>query len=451
MSMGVHYGLYQEQSQKLMMTQQMQQALTVLQCSAIELDGYIQDELGNNPLADVQPLSAEWQLPVGVFLGGSRAAFGYAARGERVAPPLEQVVQARATLADFLAEQVRLASCNVMHTEVATLLIGCLDENGYLRESTQELAAWLDMPEDVVGQAVELLQACDPAGVGARDLQECLRLQMHLVPTCERALVAHVIDHHLDDLAAGRMSHIARALHVSAARLQTAVDALRRLNPKPGASVGGDRPIYIIPDVVVERVEGRYVTIANDAAEPRIHLAPAYRKWLTAADEETRQYLVRKVQAVEWLTRCLEQRRMTLRRVVETIVDRQTEFLDHGPASMRPLTLRQVAAELGVHESTVSRAIRNKYVQTPRGVFEMKYFFTAELTGDAGTGAASAEAAKHAIRQLIAAEDAAHPHSDDALCALLGAQGIHISRRTVAKYREAMQIPTSARRRRFGE
>ncbi|MDQ0189669.1 RNA polymerase factor sigma-54 [Alicyclobacillus cycloheptanicus] len=446
---GQGYGLYQEQAQKLMMTQQMQQAITMLQCSAVELDQYIQTELASNPLAEVRPVAVEWQMPAGIFTGGGRIASRSTGYSERQAPPLEQTLRSEATLADLLEEQIRLTACDSQVAHTAKRLIGSLDENGYLRETPEELAHWTGAPLELIHKAIELLQSCDPAGIAARDLQECLTLQLHLVPTEQRALAGQLIDHHLEEIAAGRISHLARALHVTTQEVQAAIDAIRQLNPRPGAGLVEERPAYIIPDVIVERVGGQYVVMTNESAQPSVRLDAAYRRWMRAADAETRQYLSRKVQAVEWIVRCLEQRRVTLHRVAEAIVQAQMDFLDRGPIAMRPLTLRQIADTLGVHESTVSRATRNKYMQTPRGVFEMKYFFTAELASSDGGAAASAEAAKHAIRQLIDAEDPAHPLSDGALCDRLASQGIHLSRRTVAKYREAMRIPSSSRRRRF--
>lgn len=446
MSMG--YGLYQEQVQRLLMTQQMRQAITVLQCSAVELDQYVQDEMSDNPLAEVQPVSTQWLLPwTGTRIGSVRSTRARTVRGDRQAPPLEQVVESPQERAAYLEEQIRLNFCADEISEVAVVLIGELDEQGYLREADEELAGWLGVPVCTVTAAVERLQDCEPSGIAARNLQQCLRLQLHRVPEPQRAMVAQVIELGLDDIAAGRLANLARRLRVTTIQLQDAVDALRKLNPRPGLSSWGDRPAYIIPDVVVEQVGDRYVVITNDAAQPSIHMDAAYRRYLAASDPETKQYLAHKVQSIHWLVRCLEQRRMTLHRVAEALISTQGEFFRDGPGALRPLTLRQVAQTLGLHESTISRATRNKYMQTPRGVVEMKYFFSAEIASQSGSH--SAQSAKHAIRTLIHAEDAAVPLSDEVIRERLETDGIYLSRRTVAKYREAMGIAPSNRRRRF--
>lgn len=446
MSMG--YGLYQEQVQRLLMTQQMRQAITVLQCSAVELDQYVQEEMSSNPLAEVRPVSTEWLRPwTGMRLGSVRRTRAHVASGERQAPPLEQMVASPQQLQDYLEEQIRLNFPADRVTEIARLLVGALDEQGYLRESDDELATWVRAPLSDITAAVERLQTCDPPGIGARTLKECLRMQLHLVPVCHRDLALEVIDSGLEDVAAGRLARLARRLRVPASVLQEAVDAIRQLNPRPGLSSWGERPAYIIPDVSVEKIGDKWVVMTNDSAQPSIRLDGGYQRYIAAADAETRQYLASKAQAVQWLVRCLEQRRMTLHRVAEALVSLQADFFDYGACALRPLTLRQVADALGLHESTISRATRNKYMQTPRGIYEMKYFFSTEIATTSGGG--SAQSAKHAIRTLIEAEDAAAPLSDEDIRTKLEADGVFLSRRTVAKYRETMSIPPSHRRRRF--
>lgn len=446
MSMG--YGLYQEQVQRLLMTQQMRQAITVLQCSAVELDQYVQEEMSSNPLADVQPVSTEWLRPwTGTRLSSVRSSRAHVASGERQAPPLEQVVASPQQLHDYLEEQIRLNYPADRISDIARFLVGALDEQGYLRESDEELACWIHAPLSDIAAAVERLQSCDPPGIGARNLQECLYMQLHHVPVCHRDLVEQIVASGLEDVAAGRLARLARRLRVSTSSLQEAVDALRQLNPRPGLSSWGDRPAYIIPDVTVEKVGDKWVVLTNDSAQPNIRLDAGYYRFIAAADAETRQYLTSKAQAVQWLVRCIEQRRMTLQRVADALVSLQADFFDRGACALRPLTLRQVADALGLHESTISRATRNKYMQTPRGIYEMKYFFSTEIATKTGSG--SAESAKHAIRAMIEAEDSAAPLSDEDIRSKLEADGVFLSRRTVAKYREAMSIPPSHRRRRF--
>jgi len=330
---------------------------------------------------------------------------------------------------------------------IALFLIGCLDERGYLTETDETFAQLLKISIADVQAAIRVLQSCEPSGIAARDIKECLRLQIDAVPLSIRPIVAALIDNHLEDIAAGRVTAIARALHVTVQAVQEAIDELRKLNPKPGLAYTTASPQYVLPDVIVERVGSQFVVMTNEGAVPSIRFNRSYVKLLNNPDAEASQYLAKKLQSAEWLARCLEQRRMTLYRVAEAIVARQQGFFHYGPSSMVPLTLRQIAAELGMHESTISRATRGKYMQTPRGVFEMKFFFSSEL--QSSSGVTSAEAAKHEIRKCIQEEDDERPYSDDAIAKMLSDKGISISRRTVAKYREELNIPSSAKRRRY--
>lgn len=441
------FGLYQEQTQRLVMTTQMKQAIDVLQYSSLDLNQYVADQVDNNPFAEYESISQRlqqsWTMKSAV--GDKR---GYPGSGHRTPPPLDQTIRTEITLTDMLEQQIRVQRTSPRVARAALFVVGCLDESGYLREPDDALTELLGESSLVVAEAIALLQSCDPPGIGARNLQECLSLQLSVVPQTVRSLVARLIDAHLEDVAAGRIPIIARALHVSTREIQDAVDALRKLEPRPGLAYRSGAPEYVIPDIVVERVASQYVVMSNDHSQPTVRISAAYRQLLQRPqEEEARQYMAKKLQAAEWLVRCLEQRRLTLYRVAEAIVDVQTAFFDHGESAMKPLTLRHIADKLGLHESTVSRATRGKYMQTPRGVYEMKFFFTAEIASD--DGVTSSQAAKHHIRLRVEHEDARQPLSDDAIAHHLADIGIHISRRTVAKYREELHIPSSTRRRRY--
>ncbi|WP_029422829.1 RNA polymerase factor sigma-54 [Alicyclobacillus macrosporangiidus] len=443
--MNLGYGLYQEQMQRLVMTQQMKQAIELLQCNALELVEKLAELADSNPLAEVEPPPALWQEPWWRTAPGAGGV-----RRDAAGVPFEQVVAAEDTLSQALVRQLRLMPAPRHILRCAEYLAGCLDESGYLREPEDALCEVLGVPREVFDEALALLQSCDPPGIGARHLRECLRLQLDRVPAGRREMVRILIDHHLEAVAAGKLAAIAKQLHTSPAEVQAAVDELRRLNPRPGYAYKAGRPEYVVPDLLVRRDGSRYIVLHNDHAEPSLRISPHYHRMLARAeDEETRQYLVKKLHAVQWFARCLEQRRVTLYRVGEAIVEYQRAFFDHGVAALRPLTLRQVGEALGLHESTISRATRGKYMLTPRGLFEMKYFFTAEVA--AAGGSTSAGAVKFAIRRLIDTEDPQRPLSDEALARRLQDEGMYISRRTVAKYREEMQIPPSWRRRRFAE
>lgn len=360
--------------------------------------------------------------------------------------PIENIVPSEPSLYEEVTSQLRMMAIPSPLLHVSQYIVGCLDESGFLREREQDIADALGVCVETVGEALHWVQMCHPKGIGARNLQECLLLQLDDVSEDLRGLVETIVRNHLTDVAAGKIAHIAKVLKHTPAEVQSAVDALKQLNPRPGLQYGYEQPAHVIPDVIVERVEGDYVVRTNDGAEPKLNIHRGYANW-HQMDSEVRQYVLKKMQAAQWLVRCLEQRRMTLYKVAEVIVDVQRGFLDHGRAHLKPLTLRQVADIAGVHESTVSRATRGKYMATPRGTFEMKYFFTAELHGSAGS--TSAAAAKFEIQRLVEREDETCPLSDDAIARTLQRHGIQISRRTVAKYREELNIAPSWRRRRF--
>jgi RNA polymerase sigma-54 factor len=437
-------GLYQEQTQKLVMTTQMKQAIELLQCSQDELDALLAEESLNNPFTEFLPVTAEATLAWSTRSKPSRLS----PHSDRGTLSWEQVVQKQPSLAERLEWQIREMCAASDITRTAIRLIGYLNESGYLVEDAALLSAELGCPPHQIEQATQLLQACEPRGIAARTLKECLSLQIEQVPVPLQELVQRLINNHLEDIASGRLPQIAKQLKQPVERIQQATDALRRLHPKPGAGLFDDDVRYVIPDVTVHHIGNRFIVVSNDNATPTIRFNQSYTRLLQHTDDlDTQRFLLKKYHAAEWLIRCVEQRRLTLYRVAEAIVQVQHRFFEEGPSGLRPLTLRQVADEVGLHESTVSRATRGKYMQTPRGVFEMKFFFNAEVTGDEGV--VSAKAAKHCIRTCVDSEDPQHPFSDEAVCQQLAENGIHISRRTVAKYREEMRIPSSARRKRF--
>jgi RNA polymerase sigma-54 factor len=443
MPMELELGLYTTQSQRLVMTTQMRQAITILQCSAWELYELLQREAEVNPWLEVDPPSP----PLAAWLRWRDAAGSERGTEQREPFPIEQRIAAAKRVADDLEMQVRCMRAPSDVTRIACKLIGMLDESGYLREPPDALAAWLGVSRDTVESAIRLLQSCDPPGIAARDLRECLLLQMGLVPDEVRDMARRMVEAHLEDLAAQRLPKIARSLNVPVEAVQRAADAIRRLNPRPAAGLDGERPVYVVPDLVVERDGERLWVRTHDRAEPRLRMTVPDPVRLQEADPQAREWLDRRWRQLQWLVRSIEQRRLTLLRVAEVVVARQRRFFVKGFAALRPLTMRQVAEELGIHESTVSRAVRGKWMQTPRGLVELRALFSAELP--AHPGDTSAAVAKHYIRELVAGEEPTRPLSDDAIARRLADEGIHISRRTVAKYREELRIPPSHRRRRY--
>ncbi|KEO82456.1 RNA polymerase factor sigma-54 [Tumebacillus flagellatus] len=465
MQMG--YGLWQEQSQRLVMTPELRQAITVLQFSSLELLEYLEGELAVNPVIESEQ-RVDWSELARMQRDSSSRVAGAPAvesrdRDRDEWDPAATVRQSQ-SLHDHLSNQLRLQKLSPEELRIGRYLIGNIDDNGYLTLGVPECATQLKTKLERVEAVLKTIQTFEPTGVGARNLGECLRLQLaELAERTERkgrskqekipSAIYPLIDHCLEDVAQGRITRVASTLGVTPAEVQRMVDLLKTLDPKPGRMYSTETPHYIIPDVFVEKVGRDYVVVVNEKALPKLHINEFYRSMLSTQDpshKETRDYINGKLNGALWLMKSLEQRRQTIYNVTQAIVEMQRGFFDGGISNMKPLTLRQVADQVGLHESTVSRATTGKYAQTPRGVFELKYFFNSGVQTSTGDGAA-AESIKAEIRRLISGEDPKKPLSDQKLTDLLQAQGIEIARRTVAKYREEEGLPSSSQRKRYDD
>ncbi|MCL4424768.1 MAG: RNA polymerase factor sigma-54 [Firmicutes bacterium] len=446
-----------EQRQRLIMTPMLRQAMAILQLPALELNTFLRQEVLNNPLLEMQEEAtdsdeggppeedAEWME---YFSDSSDLGLNWGERREHRAPLFSQGL----SLQEHLSFQLQLSPLTGVDREIGEFLIGCLDGNGYLQCGLDEVAARFAVSLPQVASVLKVLQGFDPPGVGARDLSECLLLQLDSLGEGENKLVRLLITEGLEDLAAGRYQRLATFLQVPLARLQEAIDVIRRLDPKPGSRFAGARETgYLTSDVTVERVNGEYVILVNDTIFPRLRLSRYYHRLLEKGLEvepQVRRYLQEKLKAGLFILKSIEQRRLTLYRVCECVVRFQRDFFDHGVNRLKPLTLREVAEEIGLHESTVSRATTGKYMQTPWGLFELKFFFSGGLQREEGPSVSS-RSVKRMIKGMVESEDARHPLSDQQIAERLQASGIDISRRTVAKYRIEAQIPPSNRRKRF--
>lgn len=461
MALQIGYGLIQEQRMKLVMTPELRQAIQLLQLSAADLEKYIYEQLEENPVLEIAEPGQEKgeRSEVPLFDADPGEWMAYIRRNgnkERRSPgsaeekfPFENLAGPSETLADVLESQLRYLSLDSVTRAVCRYLIGNLDDNGYLAVDPSSLCKRFNIDRNTIEEALRVIQSLEPAGVGARSLSECLRLQL-LRENPPDKVTLKIVENHLEDVAAGRIRRIARQLGLSLQRVQKAVDRLKRLNPRPGITFAPHEPRYVLPDVCVERVDGEYVVLVNEGYLPRLTVSDQYQRMMAKGGEQARQaadYLRNWFQSAVWLVRGIEQRRQTLYRVTRTIVEKQRAFLDHGVDFLKPLTLREVADELGLHESTVSRATQNKYVQTPRGLFPFRYFFPSGL--DSLSGNISVKSVKKRIAELIQRENKQKPLSDQQIADLLRERGIRISRRTVAKYREELGISSSMVRRRY--
>lgn len=335
--------------------------------------------------------------------------------------------------------------------ELCIAIIYNVDDRGYLLYSLDDIQASLETqsPRRLLVAALAVVQSLDPPGVGGHDLKECLLLQLERDPQ-DYPLEVRIIEDHLEDLGHNRLPKIARALNVSIEDVKEAVHNIASLDPLPGKVYGQERPRYVKPDVIVEEIDGRYEVRVESDYLPRLHISPHYRALYKESrrNPEVKKYLKKKIDSAEWLLSAIRQRQSTLQKISQEIVDIQTPFLDHGIKHLRPLKMADVAERLGVHVSTISRAISGKYIQTPRGIFDIKFFFTGGATKTDGNVEARGSVIQR-IKDLIAAEDKRNPLSDIGIVEKLAESGIEISRRTVTKYREAEKIPSSRERRSY--
>jgi RNA polymerase sigma-54 factor len=462
----MEHGLSLEQTQKLILTPELRQAIAILQLSSQELLEYVEQEMEKNPILEISEEQSEQQLEKEnseeqfdidwqeYFQDSSDLGYVHVNMKSKDEDDFsyENIVTKHQTLHEYLCTQLHLAVNDREEVRIGEFLIGCIDDNGYFRYPIQDVAKYLKKREADVMKVLKIIQTFDPPGVGACNIKECLLIQLNQMNK-EDPLVKKVIEDYLIDLAENRFQKIASCLDISLSQVQQIADFIRTLEPKPGRMFDGSEDVrYIVPDALVERVNGEYVVIINDSASPRLTVNSYYRNILSGrqlgAGSNTKKYIESRLNSALWLIKSIEQRRMTLQKVVEEIVDYQKEFLDKGIKFLRPLTLKQVADKIEMHESTVSRATTNKYVQTPQGVFELRFFFTSGLEQCQGDNTSS-ESVKRTIEDLISQENPKKPLSDQKIADILTEQGIIISRRTVAKYRDAAGIPPSNRRRRY--
>ncbi|HEY7903153.1 MAG TPA: RNA polymerase factor sigma-54, partial [Casimicrobiaceae bacterium] len=353
---------------------------------------------------------------------------------------------ASSTLRDHLNAQLALLNLPLRDRQLTAALIDALDEDGYLSSSLEEIAEYLpdelEIDADELKIALNYVQSFEPPGVGARDCAECLALQLRVLPpdTPHLAMALKVVVEHLPLLANRDFAKLKRLLHTDDDGVRGVRDLIRSLAPRPGSAFAKTESNYVVPDVIVRKMRGRWVAALNEAAMPKLRLNRIYADILTRNRDASNQQLSAQLQEAKWLIRNVQQRFDTILRVAQAIVERQRRFFDHGEVAMRPMVLREIADMLSLHESTISRVTTQKYMLTPRGTFELKYFFGSHVATDTG-GAASATAIRALIKQLIGAENVKAPLTDSRIADLLGEQGILVARRTIAKYREALAIP----------
>jgi RNA polymerase sigma-54 factor len=453
-------------SQHLALTPQLQQSIRLLQLSTLELEQELEKYLQENPLlereeeeyAPQQAASNEVETETAEkpetepappssaddesWLGEESSYSSSSGSFDDDDSDFQDVQAATTSLREHLSWQLGLMSIPDRDRTLVQCLIEALDDDGYLTQTLEDLAETLPPELEIEPEELQIalkhLQYFDPTGVGARNAQECLALQLEVLPADDTQILAlKIVRNHLDLLAGRDFVKIKKFIDCDDDQLRAAQFLIRSLNPRPGAKYAALDARYITPDVVVRKIRGQWTVNVNSDAFPRLRINSLYAQILS---KQRGSGLAGQLQEARWLIKNVQQRFDTILRVAQSIVDRQRQFFDHGEVAMRPLVLREIADILGLHESTVSRVTTQKYMATPRGIFELKYFFGSHVATEAG-GACSATAIRALIRQLIGAEDPKTPLSDSQLSEILGQQGIVVARRTIAKYREALSIP----------
>lgn len=473
-------------AQTTILAPQLQQSLNILQAPALELQALVRQELETNPVLEEAPpdeageeagdeLDDETEAEKGEEGAGEEEAFESFAEEFRRLSQIEEdwradearlsaslsggadeeerrrfffdSIAAGTTLQEHLLEQVGFEDLDAETRRAAEALIGAIDDAGYLTADLEELARGAGVTPELMRQALRVVQGLEPPGVGARDLREALLLQLERAGRGD-SLEARIVRDHLDDLARHRYPDIARRLRVDVAEVQEAAEAIGRLDPRPGGRFSPEGGRYVVPDAVVERDGGEFQVIVNNDYLPRLRISRAYKEMLASGVNGAAEYLKEKIRGGKFLIRSIHQRQQTLENICRVIVELQREFFEKGPAHLKPMTMGEVAERIGVHETTVSRAVSGKYLATPFGMFEMRHFFTPGYRTGEGESLSNTSV-KEAVAALVRGEDPRAPLSDAQIVEKLREKGLEIARRTVAKYREELGILPSNLRRRY--
>jgi RNA polymerase sigma-54 factor len=481
-------------SQRLIMTPSLQQAIKLLQMSKLELVDEIQQELTENPVLEeavdegpaperAEPEAAPAESAEAAAAGGEAAEAGESAEPEPEArdpyedidyesyfqdvegsytpraqietgeelPSFENTLAEKQGLAEHLIWQLDMSPTPGRTKEIGRAIIGNLNEDGYLRASLEEIQEMGGFEAQEVAAALELVQGLDPIGVAARDLVECLTIQLkHLGE--DGSVAETIVRYHMDKLQTRRYKELAETLGVPMDDLLAEIEIIKGLDPRPGQKYNVENSRYVVPDVYVVKVDDDYQIMLNEEGLPRLRISPVYRRMVerggaAATPADAKDYVRNKLRSAFRLIKSLEERQRTIYKVAVSIVKHQREFLDYGIERMRPLVLKDVADDIGMHESTVSRVVNNKYMHTHRGLFEMRFFFHSGIASVHGGENVSSLTVKERIRKIISAEDGKRPLSDAAIVKVLMGEGLQIARRTVAKYREELKIPSSSSRK----
>ncbi len=473
-------------SQQLLMTPQLQQAIKLLQLSRVELEDFVTEQLAENPILEegvVESNEESIQLEknaertesqvISDSMEGAReivdrvgdanddgweafsrhlegaAPTSNKVRNDDEAPNYENMVTKAGTLSDHLMAQIGELELDESEVKIAQEIIGNIDDRGYLCSTVEEIASVTGAEIGQVEDILDVVQRLDPSGVGATTLKECLLIQLRN-ERLKNGIVEHIVEDHMPELENRNFQAISKAMKISLEKVIENVQIISELEPVPGRQFGAANTQFVVPDIYVFKVAGEWIVSLNDEGLPRLRVSETYEKMLNSLEQKSkeREYLEDKLKSATWLIRSIQQRQRTIFKVTEKIVERQKEFFEHGVEYLKPMILRDIADEIGMHESTISRVTTNKYVHTPQGILELKYFFNSSVSRIGGDSMASTSVRK-IIEDLIRSEDPKKPWADQKIVDFLDKKGIQLARRTVAKYREQLGILPSSKRKKY--
>jgi RNA polymerase sigma-54 factor len=455
-------------TQRLAMTPSLLQKIELLTLNRMELSELLTQELTENPVLEEVPESSEVEIAdrakekaakeesdgyddvdyeyfFGEYLGSTYQGREYESTDDK--PSFELFLASESSLIDHLNWQLNLSDMSADIHEIASYIVGNINDDGYLTLSLEEVGAAFAAPLEKAQEALDIVQQLDPTGVGARNLQECLLLQIRAAGL-SGTLVEQLVEHHLGSIQAKKFKEIAKALDCELDDISRALEAIRRFSPKPGEKYSSGKPMYVQPDVYIYKVGDEYQIALNDDGMPKLRLNRSYRELLkeSGVSKDTKSFIKERFRSAIELLKSIDQRQQTIYRVCAAVINRQTEFLDRGLMYLKPMLIKDIAEELGVHSSTISRVVANKYAHTPQGVIELRKFFTVGVESSEGENVSIVHV-KEKIRKIIANENSSRPLSDQKIAKVLNQEGIQITRRTVAKYRDQMHVPGSRERR----
>lgn len=441
------------QSQKLILTTQLKQSLAILNMSRLEVEEEIRKESESNPLleAEKNEEGIDWEKYIkhmeSINIRQDKNDAPYSSEN---AVDFENMIRSTSNLYDYLIDELKYFKLTLEEKRICKYIIDSLDEDGYLRINDKEIYDELRVDASLFRRCLDIVQQLDPPGIGARNISECLILQLERMGISNN-IVENIIMNDLELIGRNKLKDIAKKYKISIEKCKEAIEIIRHLDPKPGRACSNDKCVYVQPDVIVDKIDGKYIVHTNERDVYNIKINDFYRNMMTDkdSDKEAKEFIKERLNSAATLIKNIESRKSTILRIAEAIIEEQQEFIQKGEKYIKPMKMKDIADKLEIHESTVSRGVNGKYMLTPFGLYEFKFFFNAALETDNSSEGASSAGIKRDIKDIIDGENKKKPLSDDAISKMLKEKGVSVARRTVAKYREEMGIPSSSRRKEF--